>query len=203
MNKNTRFGRRHKKVVTMAADKTLRDNAMSVLNAMHRLVVVTQNIDKAFAANKIAQADTDRVLFVRNSLCLTVNIWNEHLSGCINKLYRGSDDKLLALTPEHVAFYNERMPRSVRFAVKELSELHIAQTQCFIQSADDINAALAIYAAHNADVATYLHAHQENIDDIPMLDMIGMGDMPKAANKTVSENFSDYLTHTISKAANA
>jgi|GEM_PF-3104796 len=187
----------------MTTDKTLRDNAMSVLNAMYRLVVVTQNIDKALAANQVAPAEYDRVVFVRNSLCLTANIWNEHLSGCINKLYRGAGDDVLALAPEHVAFYNERMPRSVRFAAKEFDDLQIAQTQSFVQSADDINAALSIYAANNAAVAKYLHAHQENIDDIPMLEMIGMGDMPKAAHKTISENFSDYLTHRVSKAANA
>jgi hypothetical protein len=187
----------------MATDKTQRDNAMSVLNAMHRLVVVTQKIDKAFADDKIAEADYDRVVFIRNSLCLTANIWNEHLSGCVNKLYRGSSNQALALAPEHVAFYNERMPRSVRFAAKELAHLHIEHTECFVQGADDIVAALEVYAGNNVGVAGYLHQHQENIDDIPMLDMIGMGDMPRAADKTVSENFGTFLSSTVSKAANA
>ncbi len=183
-------------------DKTLRDNAMSVLNAMQRLVVVTQKIDKAFAENKITATDYDRVIFVRNSACLTANIWNEHLSGAMNKLYRGGDDKGLALAPEHVAFYNERMPRSVRFAAKELADLHIEHTECFVQSADDIVAALEIYASHNVAVAAYLHEHRENIDDIPMLDMAGMGEMPNEADKTVSENFGTFLSNTVSKTAN-
>lgn len=146
---------------------------MAVLNALQRLVVVIQNIDKALDAKIIAPENRERLVFARNALCLTANIWNEHLSGNIGRLYRMSDDMALPQSSaEQVSFYKERMPRSIRFAAKELEVMNVPHVEGFVDNATEICAVMAEYALSYAEVAAYLKKHQENIDDIPMLDMI-------------------------------
>ena len=47
---------------------------------------------------------------------------------------------------------------------------------------DEIVSSLEAYSVHSTAIAEYLFAHEENLDDIPMLDMIDMG-TDQAADK--------------------
>ena len=168
-----------------AEDKALRGTAMAVLNALQRLVVVIGNIDKALEIGVVAPESRERLVFARNALCLTANIWNEHLSGNVGRLYRASGSVTLpAASPEHESFYKERMPRSIRFAAKELQIMNIPNVENFVENESEIRSVMAQYAVQYAEIATYLKKHQENIDDIPMLDMLELDMMPQTDHKS-------------------
>ncbi len=152
--------------------KAMRENAVSTLNALQRLVVIVGQIDHAFSQDLIGRKDFDRLVYVRNSLCACANIWNENLSGNMNKLYGGARPDMVALSADQAVFYGERMPKSISFAAQELADLNVPNTMHFKVISKDINAVLSIYAQSSADIAQYLKMHQENIDDIPMMEMM-------------------------------
>jgi hypothetical protein len=81
-------------------------------------------------------------------------------------------------------FYGERMPKSISFAAQELEALNVPNTRHFKVISQEINTVLSIYALHSADIAQYLKMHQENIDDIPMMEM--MDASGKALSKSAS-----------------
>lgn len=160
----------------VSEERMMRSKSVMILNALQRLVVVAKYIDRSFESNKVPEEDYERLALVRNSICITANIWNDHLSGSINKLYRGKDVSPINMDSTQLAFYNERMPRSVRFAAKELTEMGVTSVTSFLQSVEEIVEAMAVYAEENVAVAAYLKAHQDSLEDIPMLEMMKTSD---------------------------
>ena len=165
-------------------NKTQRDNAVSTLNALQRLVVIVGQIDHAFAQDLIGNKDYDRLVYVRNALCACANIWNENLSDNMNKLYDGMSPTMVALSADQATFYGERMPKSIAFAAQELEALNVPNTTHFKVISQEIKTVLSLYALHSADIAQYLKMHQENIDDIPMMKMMDV------SSKTLSKSAS-------------
>lgn len=191
MVKNLSIGVLSKVSMAFKRDKEMRAVSVSVLNALQRLVVVVKNIDAALVTETFNAEQKEQIIFARNALCLTCNIWSEHLSGNMNKLYKGLGRTIEPMSPDNVTFYEERMPRSIAFAKKALMNAPVNGVKCFLECADEIAETLVSYACVHCEVATYLKDCNEDLDDIPMLNLIDAnGEKQKTSISLKSANAS-------------